>query len=647
MSVTSHHKPKMALTKTFTKGGQVTLHNLRMIRQVLTVTLVLTLIGGVLFWGTKTWFDYTPYQRYMIRSAYWSDLKLAFSGNKEKETQTYRYENGKEHLVRSIDIKRNKAIQFWIKSFESQMLKNFWLSLWFMGGFFLIICAFWTWRGNVRRAKEVVSGSEIVEPAVLQRLLKDQNIASPFTVGDVSLRLNAETQHIMVCGTTGTGKSTCFYHLFPQIRAQGQRAVIVDTTGEFVSRFYRLGKDILINPFDERSVGWHPWVDCRFPYHYDELASAFIPQTGQDSFWASSARTVFAEGLQRLSRQNMENIDALLHLLLETSLKELFAALKNTPAASLIDPTGDRTAMSIRSHLSPYLKNLRYFSSGKVDGRSPPAFSVRDWVGALGAQGSGVGKQRSGKQSAQASGPTLTMEDQWLFISSTPDQRETLKPLMTGLMSSAINSLLSSEPCQARRLWFIIDELACLNKQDSLPKALAEIRKYGGCVAIGVQNIPQLQSLYGHAETKSLTSLFNTKIIFRNGDPESAKHMSQMLGEQEVKESMEGISYGAHQMRDGVSLNEQKRLKPVVSPNDIMILDDLEAYLKLPGNLPVAKIKLNPDKTAKTCAGFVPISGKKKAKKARNKAPKKGKEKVSPQKAKLAPTEMGKTKKKK
>lgn len=610
----------MALTKTFTKGGQVTLHNIRMIRQVLTVTLILTLIGGVLFWGTKSWFDYTPYQRYLIGSAYWADAKLAFSGNKEKETQIYRYENGKEHLVRSIDIKRNKAIQFWIKSFESQMLKNCLLSLWFMGGFFLLICVFWTWRGNVRRAKEIVSGSEIVDPEVLQRLLKNQNIASPFTIGEVSLRLNSETQHMMVCGTTGTGKSTCFYHLFPQIRAQGQRAVIVDTTGEFVSRFYRPGKDILINPFDERSVRWDPWVDCRFPYHYDELASAFIPQTGQDSFWASSARTVFSESLQHLSRQNTKSIDALLHLLLETSLKELFVALRNTSAASLIDPAGDRTAMSIRSHLTPYLKNLRYLSSNKVEGRPPAegrlpvevrppsAFSVRDWVQNEGSTKK-IEKRSTEKPSGQLPGESPEESDpQWLFIASTPDQRETLKPLMTGLMSSAINSLLSSEPHQTRRLWFIIDELACLNKQESLPKALAEIRKYGGCVAVGIQNIPQLQGQYGHAETKSLTSLFNTKIIFRNGDPETAKHMSQMLGEQEVKESMENISYGAHQMRDGVSLNEQKRLKPVVSANDIMILNDLEAYLKLPGNLPVAKMKLELNKASKICPGFIPVS---------------------------------------
>jgi len=611
MGLTSHQKPKLQLTKTLTKGGQVSLHNLRMIRQVLTVTLVLSFIGGVLFWGAKTWLDYTPYQRYIISSAYWADIKLSFSGNKDRESQVFRYENGKEEIFQCRAIQRNKAIQLWVRSFEHQTIKNAWLTLWFTGGLFLSICAFWVWRGNIKKAKEVVSGSEIVEATTLQKLLKSQNIASSFTIGGVSLRADSETQHMMVCGTTGTGKSTCFYHLFPQIRAQNQRAIIVDTTGEFVSRFYRHGKDILINPFDERSVGWNPWIDCRSPYHYDELASAFIPQTGQDSFWSASARTVFSESLAHLSRENTESIDALLHLLLETSLKDLYSILKNTPAASLVDPAGDRTAMSIRSHLSPYLKSLRYLSQDK------DAFSVRDWIQKE-AKAKAKTKQKQSDPQRHAC--------QWLFIASTPDQRETLKPIMTGLMTSAINSLLSMPPDPTRRLWFIIDELISLHKQEALPKALAESRKYGGCIAVGIQNIPQLQGLYGHAETKSLTSLFNTKLIFRNGDPETAKHMSQMLGEQEVKETAEGISYGANSIRDGVSLNEQKRLKPVVSPNDIMILDDLEAYLKLPGNLPVAKVKFERDKTSKVRPGFIPVS--------ENKPPEKSGEKTKKRKRK-------------
>jgi len=126
-------------------------------------------------------------------------------------------------------------------------------------------------------------------------------------------------------------------------------------------------------------------------------------------------------------------------------------------------------------------------------------------------------------------------------------------------------------------------------------------------MAVGIQDIPQIQAMYGYAETRSLTSLFNTKVIFRNGDPDSSRQISQMLGDQEIKEVAEGISFGEHSMRDGVSLNEQKHLKPVVTPHDIMNLNDLEAYVKLPGNLPITKVKFAVVKAEPASKAFVGV----------------------------------------
>lgn len=53
----------MSLTKNFTQGGQVTLHNLRMIRQVLSVTLTTSLFISLAFFCFRAWQDHTPYQR--------------------------------------------------------------------------------------------------------------------------------------------------------------------------------------------------------------------------------------------------------------------------------------------------------------------------------------------------------------------------------------------------------------------------------------------------------------------------------------------------------------------------------------------------------------------------------------------------------
>jgi type IV conjugative transfer system coupling protein TraD len=465
-----------------------------------------------------------------------------------------------------------------VKAFEEQANQNAILSLWFMGGMFVLIFGFWVWVGKAKKAKKILSGLKIVEPEALKKMVKGD--ASPFHIGGIPLRKGSETQHLLVCGTTGTGKSTCFFELLPQIRAAKQRAVIVDATGEFVARYYRKKRDILINLFDDRTLGWDPWVDCTSPYHYDEVASAFIPQTSGDKFWSDAARTIFAETLKLHVEQGNYDTEYMLHMLLTVPLRELFRYLGTTPAASLVDPAGDRTAMSIRAHLSSYLKPLVFLPKGRE------IFSIRKWI------------LEEGKKKGQ-----------WVFLTGTPDQRETLRPFLTAFVGSAVNALMSCKPDQGRRLWFIIDELASLHKQEALPKALAEIRKYGGCIAVGLQDIPQLQTQYGRAEAESLVSLLNTRVIFRNGHPDTARVMSQMLGEQEVREAVEGISYGANSIRDGVSLNDQNKMKPVVTPTDLMSLENREAYLKLPGNLPIAKVKFAIPNAKLICPAFIPIAG--------------------------------------
>ena len=71
-----------------------------------------------------------------------------------------------------------------------------------------------------------------------------------------------------------------------------------------------------------------------------------------------------------------------------------------------------------------------------------------------------------------------------------------------------------------------------------------------------------------------------------------AAHISKAFGEGEIIEVQEGISYGAHEMRDGVNLSHVKRYRPTVSPNDIQSLASNSAYIRLPGNLPITKVRL-------------------------------------------------------
>jgi type IV secretory pathway TraG/TraD family ATPase VirD4 len=83
-----------------------------------------------------------------------------------------------------------------------------------------------------------------------------------------------------------------------------------------------------------------------------------------------------------------------------------------------------------------------------------------------------------------------------------------------------------------------------------------------------------------------------TKIVFAEQDPQIAEIISKSFGEREIKEYQEGLSYGAHETRDGVSLSLQSKMLPLVSPTDIQSLKKNQAFIKLPRNMPISRIKL-------------------------------------------------------
>ncbi|MBN9344503.1 MAG: hypothetical protein BGO76_04500 [Caedibacter sp. 38-128] len=53
------------------------------------------------------------------------------------------------------------------------------------------------------------------------------------------------------------------------------------------------------------------------------------------------------------------------------------------------------------------------------------------------------------------------------------------------------------------------------------------------------------------------------------------------------------LYHGWHYTRRyGVSLNQQTHTKPIILPTGIQNLKDLEAYIKLPGNYSITKLKM-------------------------------------------------------
>jgi type IV conjugative transfer system coupling protein TraD len=438
--------------------------------------------------------------------------------------------------------------------------QNFFYTLWVMLGSFGLFIGFWVWRGHARQAKEILSGTEVVKPNTLKNLIFKNNEASDYHLAGVPLIKNKEQQHLFIIGTTGSGKTNCIHELLYQIRIKKQRAIVVDVTGGFLERYYRPEVDKILNPLDPRSEEWDIWVDCPRNFHLEALAAAFLPLKNQEDFWMNSARTLFVSTAQILQELQSNSIADFLDYAIYRPLGKAAPFYAGTPAAAFMDVNADKTAIGIRSTLSVHIKCLELLKEIITP------FSIREWL-------------------------NNETDDSWLFLSSSPEMRETLKSLLTVWMTVATNGLMSLPPSDGRRIWFIIDELPALKKLPELHTMLAEARKYGGCVVAGTQDMSLLDEIYGSHLVKSMVNLCSTKVVFRLAGADIAERVSKWLGSQEVSETIENISYGAHQMRDGVSLNDQHREKSVVNPDKLMKLPDLEAYLKVPGDYPITKIK--------------------------------------------------------
>lgn len=554
----------MSIIHTITEGGQVWTHRMRMLKQVVRIAFILSfLIALALFIYKMSLLDNIYYRAswYNVQVKLFAPLGIK---NIEVEKNAWAQISRERYSFNVLIIESHKVLHYTNPYFNHLMAYGkvqliqalIYLCLWFFA-----ITIFFFIRGQFSKQKKHISGRKISPVWLVSLLLRIKRKASDIKIGSLPLVKNTETHHMMITGGTGSGKTNCFHHILPQMRGKKQKAVIIDTTGILLDRYFRKGKDFLLNPLDERTMPWHPWIECNDKIDYDSMAESFIPQSysEHENYWRIAARSLFSSVIQKVN-QNQETSDLTKWLLLEP-LSKLCEFVQGTKAAAHLDLNSEKTAASVRSVASSFLNCLEFIKNTN----SP--FSIKNWV-------------------------QNDTSDSWLFISCKPSQRASLTPLLSCWFSVAARSLLQMNPDYHRRVWFIVDELPSLNKLKDLEAFLSESRKYGGCAILSLQSPAQLEAIYGRESTQTIIGNCATKIVFSEQDPEIAEKISRAFGVQEIKEYQEGLSYGANEVRDGISLSLQTRQLPLVSSTVIQSLEKNEAYVKLPGHVPITKIKL-------------------------------------------------------
>jgi type IV secretory pathway TraG/TraD family ATPase VirD4 len=158
------------------------------------------------------------------------------------------------------------------------------------------------------------------------------------------------------------------------------------------------------------------------------------------------------------------------------------------------------------------------------------------------------------------------------------------KPLYSMVFELIIRGLLSNESRKIKTA-IIIDELGALQPLNSLSRLLAEGRKFKATPIIATQTVAQIDQLYGRYERQILLQGTATKLILNCRDPDSARTMAEIIGNQEVLE----------EYRDSQGkITSAIRERSVVMPSEIQNLPALLGYLMLGSGTPIVKAEITP-----------------------------------------------------
>jgi hypothetical protein len=380
-----------------------------------------------------------------------------------------------------------------------------------------------------------------------------------------------ETEGIMMLGDPGTGKSQTIHHFLLQIasRRPAEAVVIYDPACEFVKRHYdRLRGDVILNPLDQRSPYWSPSLEVRVVTDKKLVTESFLPgkselsQASTSGFFLKAARAILGRMLE-FKPTPQELVEWL------RSADSIDMVVADTEHAHLIprNAHGQRAGvLGVLSNLGETLRLLPDLADCEEQ------ISLTEWA-----------SERKG----------------WIFITSTMDSREALRPLQAVFINLLMKRLMSASPewGQAHPCWVVVDEVHSLHRLPALYEAETEGRKYGLKLIQGTQGKPQYEEYY-QALAKTMLAAPRLKLFYRCGEPESARWISDTIGEVEVERPKIGTTASVEDKgRDSLNYSTVTEHKPVISKEEIMSLADLHGYWKygdvvVPFRLPLARVRV-------------------------------------------------------
>lgn len=414
---------------------------------------------------------------------------------------------------------------------------------------------FFKGRSKLQSSKQFVRGARIVTPKALTREFKRRKETTDLPLGSIRMPVSLENRHTLIIGKPGSGKTQCIRPILQRWCELGRKGIVYDSKGEYFSEFYRPEVDFLFNPLDSRSLGWNLFNELDSYPDVDAVAASLIPPSisQTDPFWNDAARGVFSGILHRLYQCGDRNNRALWRML-TADANELAEKLKRTRGGEAgyryitQNAENSRQAESVLAVMMQYTKCFEYMAGNEG------TFKITDWL----YNGQGI-----------------------VYVTNYEDISETLKPILSLFVDLIGRKLLSMPDDLQRRIFVGLDEFGSLQRLSTIVNLLTRGRSKGACVFLGIQDDGQTEKIYTPQIRKSIDNACGNRITFALTGETAELESRLNIGETELVEIQRGQSMGPHDMRDGISLNEQKKREPLMLPSEISNLPDLQALVRL------------------------------------------------------------------
>jgi type IV secretory pathway TraG/TraD family ATPase VirD4 len=418
------------------------------------------------------------------------------------------------------------------------------------GGVILVGLLAWAIPADFKRFRQmkygrVLRGPVMLTPRQFNRAARGEGVGFVTTESRRMMRIpqRKEAQHIQIMGDTGVGKSQLIMQILRQIRDRKESAIVYDPACEYIQRFFDKERgDIVLNPLDDRCPYWGPAQEMESNAEADAIAASLYQRKTDviDEFFHDTPAQIFAH-LLKLG-PTPQQLAAWM-----ASDTELLKRVAGTEMAFYIDRKAGPQRSGVLSSLGLVAKGFRLLPE-KDENR--PLWTARTWA-----------KKRQG----------------WIFITSQTEVRDALRPLQSLWIDLLVMRLLTAPQPGQRPVWFVIDELASLQKLPQLHTAITESRKSKNPLVLGFQGKAQLEVTYGHL-AEVMLSQPATKIFMKTAEPKAAEWISEAIGKVEIERLKETKFDGT---RSGKNFTVERQIEPLVMGSEISGLDDRHAYLKL------------------------------------------------------------------